>query len=221
MRDRAVVALEEVLANDLPVGVHLPVDPVAELERVHVEQLGDEGGHLPERLGERRGIRVGVDEDERAPRIHGPGRQAQLVPVEAGLEVRTGRGLECAVQSVGPRVVGALQRRAASVALGDGKAAVAADVEKGAELALARARDDNRRQADGRGEERARLRQSAEVAGVGPGGAEDPRLLPSKRLRIRVPAPRQRRQHRRGKSSSGRRPASRSSGRRRSCVRRR
>src|SRR5439155_6122347 len=27
MRDRAVVALEEVLANDLPVGVHLPVDP--------------------------------------------------------------------------------------------------------------------------------------------------------------------------------------------------
>src|SRR5207244_4925648 len=46
------------------------------------------------------------------------------------------------------------------------------------------------------GEEGARLRQPAEVTGVGPGRAEDPRLLQAKRLGIRVPAPRQRRQHR-------------------------
>ena len=71
MGDLAVVALEVVLAADLPVRrVLVPARALEEAQRVEVDAgRGDERGQLAERLRERLGLRVRVDEDERAPRV--------------------------------------------------------------------------------------------------------------------------------------------------------
>ena len=54
MRDLAVVALEEVLAAHLPVRLVLPLGPVVEPERAHVEAgVGEQLGQLADRLPER------------------------------------------------------------------------------------------------------------------------------------------------------------------------
>ena len=54
MRDLAVVALEEVLADDLPVRLELRLPARVEDERVDVEpELRDLRGHRAERVGER------------------------------------------------------------------------------------------------------------------------------------------------------------------------
>ncbi len=69
VRDGAVVALEEVLAGDLPVGADLPVDAVVERERVDLEAGGgDPLGDVAEEVRERRRVVVQVDEAERVPR---------------------------------------------------------------------------------------------------------------------------------------------------------
>ena len=52
MRDRAVVALEEVLAADLPVGRDLELGPETELERIDVDDLRELGRYVAERLVE-------------------------------------------------------------------------------------------------------------------------------------------------------------------------
>ena len=79
MRDLAVVALEEVLAADLPVGgVLVAARPLQEAERAEVDaRRRDERGQLAQRLGERLRLRVGVDEDERAPRVDRDGDEPE------------------------------------------------------------------------------------------------------------------------------------------------
>src|SRR3954451_12896448 len=52
VRDRAVVALEEVLARDLPVRVELELRAETELERVPVDDLGEARRHVAERVCE-------------------------------------------------------------------------------------------------------------------------------------------------------------------------
>src|SRR5204862_7574840 len=64
----SVVALEEVLAGDLPVGSDLELRAEAELEGVHVDDLGKLSGCIAERVGERCRVRVRIDEDHRSPR---------------------------------------------------------------------------------------------------------------------------------------------------------
>ncbi len=121
--------------------------------------------------------------------------EAELALREARLLVRARRGAQRAVEAVRPRVVRALERLALALALGDLEAAVAADVEKRAHLAVLRAGHDDRRAAGLRREERARLRKLPEVADVLPGRAEDALLLAAQDLRIRVPAVGERRLH--------------------------
>src|SRR4051794_618494 len=144
MGDRAVVALEEVLAGDLPVRLHVELAAEAEDERVDVEDVGDAGGDVSERLCERRGVGVGIDEDEWAP---GPDRdlaQAELSEVETGLAVGPRRGTKRAVEAVRPGVVGALKGLASPRPACEDVAPVAADVEEGPEDAVARACNYNR-----------------------------------------------------------------------------
>ena len=69
MRNGAVVALEEVLAGDLPVRVELELRAEVEFQRVDVEDFCELGGHIAERLREWSRVGIGVHEDERAPRV--------------------------------------------------------------------------------------------------------------------------------------------------------
>src|SRR5262249_38679514 len=125
--DRAVVALEEVLADDLPVRLDVELAAEAELEAVEVEaQACEELRERAQRVGERACIGVGVDEHERAPGVDLEAGEAELVVVEAGLELGARGGSQTAVEAVRPRVVGALESLAAPLAARDRKAAVPA-----------------------------------------------------------------------------------------------
>src|SRR6188508_2436762 len=107
VRDRAVVALEEVLDADLPVArVLLGLGPRVEAERAHVDAVGGEKvGKLAEVVCERRGPRIRVDEDERPPRVDRHTDETEAGHVEPGLPIRAGRASQRAVEAVGPRVV--------------------------------------------------------------------------------------------------------------------
>ena len=196
MRDLAVVALEEVLAHDLPVGLDLGLPAPVVDERCDVEpELGDLRRQRAERLREQFRVRAHVDEDERPPCSDRSRQEPELLARKAGLFVRPRRAAECAVEPVRPRVVRALERLAGLLSLGDGEAAVAADVDEAAQHAVEVARDDDRRPAH-LGREVAGLRELPGVADVLPGRSEDPLLLAAQDLRIRVPGVRQRRLHR-------------------------
>ena len=71
VRDRAVVALEEVLDADLPVArVLLPLRPRVKAQRVDVDTVvGEVLGKLAELVCERRRLRIRVDEHERPARV--------------------------------------------------------------------------------------------------------------------------------------------------------
>src|SRR3954451_10630357 len=106
MGERAVVALEEGLARDLPVRLHVELAAEAEDEGVDVEDVGDASGDVSERFCERWRVGVRVDEDERPP---GPDRdlaQAELSEVETRLAVGPRCCTKRAVEAVRPGVVG-------------------------------------------------------------------------------------------------------------------
>ena len=188
MRDLAVVALEEVLADDLPVRRELRLPAPVEAQRVDVEpELRDLRGHRPERLGEWLRIQPSVDEHERAPRVDRDTTEAEVLLREVRLLIRARRRAQRAVELVRPRVIRALERRALALALGDRETAMPTHVHQRAQLPVAGARHDHRRLPRARREERPRPGQLAQVSDVLPRRAEDPLLLPAQYLRIRVP----------------------------------
>src|SRR4029077_4605383 len=136
----------------------------------------------------RKRFRVGADvgEEERAPGIDRNRDEAELVLREIRLLVAARRIAEAAVEPVGPRVVRALQGLAAALPFGERVTAVAADGDEPAQHAVAIARHDDGRPGD-LGGEVARLPELPGVADVLPGRAEDPLLLPTQDLRVRVP----------------------------------
>src|SRR5919201_5962244 len=216
MRDGAVVALEEVLARDLPVRLHRELAAETEPKGVEVDDSCHEIRQRPERVAQRRRIGIRVDEDERPPRIDGKRQQPQLVPVEALLTVGARRRAPPSVELESPRVIPALQRFAASVTVGDGEAAMPADVEQRAQLAVARARHDHGNLSDGRREERAGLRDLTCMPHVLPRAGEDPLLLASQHGLVRVPRPWKRRLHVEKRLVCGRWPSRRRASLRRS-----
>jgi len=111
MRNRTVIALEVVLDADLPVRLVLPIGARVERERVDVDPgFRDPLRHVFEKLREWRRLGVGVDEDERPPGLEPERQQAELLELDAAFPRGPRRGQKCAVETVGPRVVGALQR---------------------------------------------------------------------------------------------------------------
>src|SRR6188472_2644291 len=185
VRDRAVVALDEVL----PVArVLLGLGPRVEAERAHVDAVGGEKvGKLAEVVCERRGLRIRVDEDERPPRVDRHTDETEAGHVEPELAIRAGRASQRAVEAVGPRVVRALDRLAARVAVAEDVPAVAADVDEAAELVVPAAREqDGKRSGPGR----------RQLPGLGdlvvpgcvlPRAREDSLLLEAEDGRVRVP----------------------------------
>ena len=188
MGDLAVVALEEVLAAHLPVRLVLRGRALEEAKRVEVEAGGrDELRQLSEVLCERRRVGVRVDEDERPPDVDLHGHEPELRLVEAELALGARCRAERAVEAVGPRVVGALERLAPPLALADDRAAMAADVQERAQRRFLVADDDDRDAARVAGEERAGLGDLIGAARVLPGAPEDPLPLEPEHVRVRVP----------------------------------
>jgi hypothetical protein len=109
MRDGAVVALEEVLARDLPVRRDVRLGPEAELQRVQVDDLGQLRGDVAERFGEGRRVRVRVDEHEWPPGVHLNADESELRRIEVGLGVRPRRCAEVAIEVVRPGVIRTLE----------------------------------------------------------------------------------------------------------------
>src|SRR5919198_85976 len=187
MRDRAVVALEEVLARDLPVRLELELRAEPELERADVEDLRKAPRNVAESLGERRGVGVGIDEHERAPGVDLGRAQAELVELEAGLAVRARRRAQRPVQRVRPGVVRALEGLASPLAGGDDVAAVPADVHEGPKHAVSRACNYYGNLAGDRGEVGAVFGHLSRMADVLPAAGKDPLALAAKDLGVGVP----------------------------------
>ena len=144
MRDRAVVALEEVVEDGLPVGLDVEGQAVGEGERVEVGHMGAEVGLEPfTLLGEGCRARIEVDEDEAAELLDANRGQAELVPVEPGHLLGAPRGAQPAVDMVAPGVIGTGDDLGPPGALQQLVAPVLADVVEGAQGAvLAADRDD-------------------------------------------------------------------------------
>src|SRR5262245_16659376 len=192
MRDRAVVALEEVLAGDLPVRLELELRSEPELERVDVDDLGEPRRDVAEHLGQRGRVRVGIDEDEWPRGVDRDLLEAELGEVEARLAIGPRSGAQGAVEPVRPRVVRALERLARAGPARDDVAAMATDVEEGANVSLARACNNYGNLAGDGGEVGAVLRELALVADVLPGARKDALVLTAQHGRVAVPGPGQR-----------------------------
>ena len=146
VRDRAVVALEEVLRADLPVArVLVALGPRVEAEPVDLDPaVREQPGELTQGARERPGVAIGVDEHERAPRLGRDGDERQRLGVEGVLALGPRRVPQRPVEVVRPRVVRALDRLALRVRLAEHVASVPADVHERAELAVAAADDEDR-----------------------------------------------------------------------------
>jgi hypothetical protein len=192
MRDRAVVALEEVLGADLPVRFVLRLRAREEAQRAHVDsRVRDPLRDVFQELGERRSLRIRVDEHERPPGLE-PERNEAEAFVEATLALRPRRREQPSVETVRPGVVRALERLALARALADDGPAVAADVEEGSQRPLAVVDEQYRDVARAGRVEAARLGDLVRAGDVLPEPPEDPLLLELEHRRVDVPAPRKR-----------------------------
>src|SRR6185437_7186811 len=100
-----------------------------------------------------------------------------------------------AVESVGPRVVRALQRLTGGRSGCEHGAAMAADVQEGAQLPFAVSRDDDRDVAHASREKPSTVAQLTEMADVLPGAREDSLAFTCGQLGIRIGPPRERLRH--------------------------
>ena len=187
VRDVAVVALQEVVDDVLPVRAHVVAQPLG------VGQLGDVGrpardlrGQVGGLLRQRRGGGVEVDVDEAAELLDLHLVEADLALVEGRHPVGPAGGLQRAVEVVGPRVV-----RADDVARRPRPGqqlvrAVLADVVERAQSPVPAADHRDRHPGDRRRHVAARLPQLLDVADPLPGPGEDRRQVDGGPLRIGV-----------------------------------
>src|SRR6266516_3976764 len=188
MRNGAVVALEEVLARNLPVCVELELGAETELERIDVEDLAESRRHVGQRLGQRGRLGIGIYEHEGPEGVDLDLPEPELVAVHSRLAIGARCVAQPAVARIGPRVVRALQRLARPVPTRDYVPAMAADVEEGPKLSVTRACNHYGYLAGG-GREEARLRDLSRMAHVLPGPREDPLTLTPQDFGICVPGP--------------------------------
>ena len=188
MRSRAVVALEEVLGHDLPVGIRAELDPRVEGDGVEVEIATQDRRQVAEPVGERFRARIRVHEDKRAPDSDARRQERELVLLEpVRLAIRSRCRPERAVEAVRPGVVVALDRLAAPATLGEDRASVAADVEEGAQLAVRTAGDQQRDAAGVCRQEGAGLGDLVGAPAVLPGAGEDALAFAAQHLLVAVP----------------------------------
>ena len=113
MGDGAVVALEEVLGDELLVRIGGRLRTGVVPQPVDIDAGGrDELGQVSENVGEWRGFGIRIREEKRAPGADRRRPQDDAFALEPGLALRARRRLQLAVEAVGPGVVRALQRLA-------------------------------------------------------------------------------------------------------------
>ena len=181
----AVVALHEVLDDELPVGLHVVGDPPAQGEVGDVVAL--DGLGVPEALLdvahdvllEGRRVLGQADPDVAEVLADRDGDQAVLLAVDVGHLGEVGGGDELAVEVVGPGVVRALEgaRGFAGVLHAQLHAAVAADVVERPDAVLPVAGDDDGLPPDLDGAEGSGLVQVGGAHGAEPHLLEDALLL--------------------------------------------
>ena len=189
MRGLAVVALQAVVAEDLPVEGHAaaarliagclhgviaprpqPLDP---------GQVGqDIGEHVACLLGQGGGRGIEVDEDHAELDLDPHGAEGEIGLVEALDVLAVARAAQGAIQAIGPGMVGAGDDRlevaaAAQQLVGP----VAADVVKAAQHAVAPAHHGDGLVDDRHGDVVAGLLQVGDMAGILPAAVEDALLL--------------------------------------------
>src|SRR5262249_9287978 len=132
-----------VLDHDLPVGLDLVLDRLADRQRA--DAVGGEAPDVAEprrelwqnQLRHRWRILGEAHPHEPLPEVEGHRNQTEGVPVEAGHVLKPRRAQEAAIQPVGPGVIAALKRpRLAPVDRAEPGAAMPTDVEEGAERAV-------------------------------------------------------------------------------------
>ncbi len=184
-----MVALEEILDHDLPVGLDRVFSPLAKRQRVDVNAAGPEDcGQLAE-LGRERGrCGAGADEEEGAERLDAERSEGEIGLVESGLLLRARGGAEGPVEAPGPGVIVALERPAVATRLQHQlAAAVAADVRKGFQRPRLVADDDDRDLAHPDGQEVAGLGDLLDSAGIVPARREDALPLACEHFGVGVP----------------------------------
>src|SRR5258705_1010780 len=170
--DRAVVALEEVLDHDLPVGPRRPLLAPAEAQVVESQPASaDDGGQLAENARQR-GAGLEIREDERAPRVDADGQEGEARAIESWLVVGARRRAQTSVEAVRPRVIRALQHLAVAGSAHDLVAPMPADIDEAAQAVLV-ADDHDRHIAHCRGEVVADPGDLFAAPGVLPGPPED------------------------------------------------
>ena len=185
MDRRAVVALHEVLDDELPVRLDVVADPATDaqvcdvvvVDRLDVaEAIADVLAH---RVLERRWLIGQAHPHVAQPLPHRDAAQAVLDPVDVGHLGQVRRRHQLAVEVVSPGVVGALERALDFAALLGAQlgATMPADVEERAHLTAAGPGDQHALAADLDGLERAWLVEVGGPHGAEPHRLEDVRLL--------------------------------------------
>ena len=168
-----VAAVEIVVDEDLPVAVEGVGSALEEVQGAEVER-SNAGSKPAQKFCQRRGVGIEIDEDELLPGFDLDRNQPILRAVEAADAFELGRALERAVEAVAPAVIGtAKNARRALLFRGDCRCVMAADVEEGAQLAVAATNDEQRLAGELRGDE---LPGALELIGARdylPGAAED------------------------------------------------
>jgi hypothetical protein len=167
----AVIALAIVLEDDLPVRLDHVVDAVRDLallERVRRHLRRDRLDGIRE-IGRVVGE---VHEDQAGDVVERHRKQPELGAVDLELALR--RRDQLAVEIVGPAVIGADELAGmAMLVVADARAAMAAEIVEGADLAVLAAHHDDHLRADPPGEVVAALWDRAGVAGEQPAAVED------------------------------------------------
>ena len=193
VRRRAVVALEVVLDDNLPVRSHLPLVPLPVAQPVEGHpSVSQDVRQAPEQLGQRHRIGIPIHENQRAPGVDRDRKQPVFRRVEVRLSLRARCVPKAAVQVIRPRVVGALKRLALPSPARNLSGAVPAYVHEPTDLVVVPAHDDHGHEAGVAGEVLARLGDPVRDPRVLPRARKDALLLLTENRGISEPGERER-----------------------------
>ena len=173
---RQVVSLEIVVDVGLPVAVHVVGAALGKLHAAEIELLGL-GGQFAQRLAQRAGLGIEIDEDQVEPFFEANRDEAEVFGIEIFDAIEFGGDEQSAVEAVGPAVVAAAEEFAVSAAGGGVAGAMAANVIKAAENAVVAAGDEERLSDEVEGKVVAGASSLVNMADDLPGGCEEPGLF--------------------------------------------
>ncbi len=172
MRRLAVIAFQEVVDDDLPVGRDLGAEIAGALMRPEILDAGNPvaylRGQVARVVGQRPGVRVEIDEHEAEQPVDPDRAEADLGPHETFGPVAAGGADQAAGEVVGPGMIRADEPLLRPFALHQRMPAMGADIVEGADLAVLAAGEEHLLIADRGGDVLAGRIQRARVADILP-----------------------------------------------------